>query len=357
MKAFVCALVCALAAVSAWAAPSPDRVPADADLVVVLDGLERAAPAKGDAKAEAKTPADVWRQLGEFNPWLLHALDELGMPEALQQCPLTSIVASVKLPEQGKEAEASRGAPSAFPSVYAFIESAKVDWLNLDVFAGNLCAMSRSVLQRAGEWRRIAIEGGGNRMPFWGYRPAEGGIAIAFCPEATRAETWATGKGTPLSKDSPLRAAFHEKPSPSGLRLTVAVPDFAALLRRLCAPARLERMKEKGDAYLLDIHALCLTMCREGRKIEGRLELTAADEATAKRLQAHLMKREVMSDWQQLIQHFASVVYPSNGRRALAVGTGCERKGAKVIVSISVSPNADPRSEGVHAPAKQPRRR
>ena len=77
----------------------------------------------------------------------------------------------------------------------------------------------------------------------------------------------------------------------------MALPYFATHPRRFYTPEALERVAKKKDAYLLDTHALCLTLRRVSRwKREGHLEFVVTDATTVKRLQECLMESEVMDN-------------------------------------------------------------
>ncbi len=349
MKRSILTAGCALAAALSFAVPSPRWVPASADLVAVGENAEgknaeaESAWKKAFKEAGVELPEDTSfavGQLEEVSPHLPAILKAMGASGDLKAFAPYSVVYAVSLP---KRAEAMKGGSFAKEaSLHVIYESAALDLPALDKAVAAFCAEKRETVtvtfRRSGEWRTLAFEPKEKdadmpALPFFGYRPVKGGLAIALCADQATAEAWATGKTPAIAKDSPLMEAFTPiAGAQSWGRMRLA--DLAGLIGRLTDAEARKALAAKVP-LLQKIHKVGVDTAYKGADGIFSLAFEADDEASATQL------RDLLLGWKGLLSQMMLPMLtqkPDSATAALANGIVCEAKGKCVSLRLTVTP-------------------
>lgn len=210
------------------AAPNPARVPAGADVVFVLDGLNERVPMPEEVLTELLASFPICAMApGENGPEPMQALFGVQPRGSNPLMTAKSMTLAVTLPER-LETSMARGSIMEKMSLYITVEA---PGMTLEEFM-TMTQASENGSTREGDWwvshREYDPEGF-----FFGIREVPEGFFYALTMDRAEAEALAEGKGSIVGSGSPLLAAFERPKESRGPVMTVCIGSVKGIVQRL----------------------------------------------------------------------------------------------------------------------------
>lgn len=270
------------------AAPNPARVPAGADVVFVLDGLNERLPFPEEVLREVLGSFPICAMApGEDGPNPIQALFGVLPQGSNPLMTAKSVTLAVTLPER-LEVEMVRGNIMERISIYLTIESPGV---TLEEFMAMTQAPENGNV-REGEWwvnhSKHDPEGF-----FFAIREVPEGFLYAITMDRAEAEALAEGKGSIVGSGSPLLAAFERPKEARGPLMTVCIGSVKGIVQRL-EPELLARVTQQVP-QLLQVGAATTRVFLTDREVRAVQTLEAETLAATGELSEGLVTLKMLA--------------------------------------------------------------